>query len=312
MATSNRYRVYAVVLIVVIAVALGARLLIGKKAVVTGPDIVPGDVTRVIAGKPGQELNTPLDVAVAENGRTYIADSLSGRVQVFSRWGRPQGLLGQGKLSFSYPNTVAVDAKGNVYVGEFVTGQIRVFTDKGKLLRTLDAKSTGAAIAPLDMAVARDGGLLIADRRGAVLILDRNGRVQKRLDRIQGASPETLSYPNGIVQDEDTGRILVADSGNRRLLVLDREGKLVRTITSGKMSHPRGVCFFDGKYIVAADTFKNDLLVFDLLGRLVKIVKVTNQPGLTYIMPNGLCVYEDRLYVADRAHNIVLVFGRGT
>lgn len=312
MATSNRYRVYAAVTIVVIVVVLGARLLTGKKAAVTGLDVLPGGVTRVIAGKPGQELNTPLDVAVADNGQTYVADSLSGRVQVFSRWGRPKGFLGNGKLSFTYPNTVAVDAYDNVYVGEFVTGQIRVFTSKGKLLRTVDAKSAGAAIAPLDMAVSDDGGLLIADRQGAVLILDREGRLKKRINRIEGALPETLSFPNGIARDEATGRIVVADSGNRRLLVLDREGKLVRVITSGKLSHPRGVCFFEGKYIVAAETFKSDLLVFDQLGRLVKTLKVTNQPGLTYIMPNGLCVYENRVYVADRAHNVVLVFGRET
>jgi sugar lactone lactonase YvrE len=287
----------------------GAWWFVLKKEAATGLDILPGGITRVVAGKPGQELKTPLDVAVAPNGQTYVTDAGNGRVQVFSRWGRPVGFLGREEETFTYPNTVAVDAYGNVYVGEFTVERIRVFTPKGNLVRTIDEKSTGVRIAPLDIAVGADGGLLIADRWGAVTILNPEGQVRKRIDRIEGALPETLSYPNGIAGDAG-GRIVVADSGNGRLLLLNPEGELVRVITHGKMMHPRGVAFFGKDYIVTADTFNNRLLVLDLQGKLIKMLQATDQPGLAYMMPNGLHLYQNRVYAADRANNVVLVFGR--
>mgnify|MGYP005848438393 CR=1 FL=1 len=310
MATRSRYRFSTVAtIVVIIAVFISGAWLLAHNRGVKGSSILPGGVVRVIAGRPGEELNTPLDVAVAPNGQTYVADAGNGRVQVFSRWGRPKGFLGEGKESFVYPNTVAVDAYGRVYVGDFTIGQIKVFTARGKLLRTLDAKTVGAQIAPLDMAVGSDGCLLVADRRGAVMVLDSEGRLRKRFDRIEGASPETLSYPNGIAEDS-SGRILVADSANRRLLLTNADGKLIRVITNGKLTHPRGVAFFGEKYIITADTFNNRLLVFDLKGKLVKTLRAEDQPGLAYMMPNGLCVYQNRVYVADRADNVVLVFGK--
>jgi sugar lactone lactonase YvrE len=302
-------KITAVVAAFAVIIAAVAWLFVAQREAARGRGVLPGGVTRVVAGKPGQELNTPLDVAVAPNGQTYVADSGNGRVQVFSRWGRPLGLLGREEEVFTYPNTVAVDAYGNVYIGEFTVERIRVFTPKGNLVRTIDEKSAGVRIAPLDMAVGADGDLLIADRWGAVTILDSQGQVRKRIDRIDGALPATMSYPNGIAGDT-RGRIVVADSGNGRLLLLNPEGELVRVITHGKMTHPRGVAFFDNKHIVTADTFNNRLLVFDVAGRLVKTLQATDQPGLAYMMPNGLCVFEKRLFVADRAHNVVIVFGR--
>jgi len=309
-AALSRYRliIAAIIVILIAAVVSGAWWFVFNKEAATGLGVLPGGVVRVVAGKPDQQLNTPLDVAVAPNGRTYVADAGSGRVQVFSRWGRPKGYLGGEDTHFVYPNTVAVDTYGNVYVGEFAVRQIRVFSPRGELLHSFDAKNTGVQTAPLDMTVAGDR-LIVAERWGAVSIIDLGGRLLKRFDRIEGASPETLSYPNGIAVDP-SGRILVADSGNGRLLLLNPDGKLIRVITHGKLTHPRGVAFFGTDYIVTADTFNNRLLVLDLQGKLIKMLQATDQPGLAYMMPNGLCLHQNRIYVADRANNVVLVFGR--
>jgi DNA-binding beta-propeller fold protein YncE len=271
--------------------------------------VLPGGVVRVIAGKPGRELNTPLDVAVAPNGRIFVADAGNGRVQVFSRWGRQKGFLGGEEISFTYPNTVAVDAYGQVYVGEFNAGQIRVFSPKGELLRTFDSRTAGVSLAPLDLAVDAAGRVFVADRQGAICVLDKKGLLRQRFDRIEGASPDTLSYPNGIAVDA-AGNILVADSGNQRVLLLSAKGKLLKEIQGGGMTHPRGVGFFGEDYIVAADTFNHQLLVFDRQGKMVKKVRVNNQPGLAEMMPHGLCIYKGQVYVADRAHHIVVVFGK--
>ncbi|MDI6631495.1 MAG: hypothetical protein AB1507_08970 [Bacillota bacterium] len=310
MATLSRKQLYfGVAAMVVVAAISGWLVYLKQQERLASAQVLPGGVVRVIAGKPGKELSIPLDVAVAPNGKLFVADAGNGRVQVFSRWGRQKGFLGGEDASFTYPNTVAVDTYGQVYVGEFNTGQIRIFSPKGELLRTFDSRTAGVPLAPLDLAVDEKGNLFVADRQGAILVLDRQGRIRQRFDRIEGASLETLSYPNGIAVDA-AGKILVADSGNQRLLLLSAKGKLLKEIHGGGMTHPRGVGFFGEDYIVAADTFNHQLLVFDRQGKMVKRVQVTNQPGLSFIMPHGLCVHKGQVYVADRAHHIVVVFGK--
>jgi len=310
-AARRRRRIYtaATAVIIITAISSGLWLLAQEREADICPGILPGGLVRIIAGKPGEELNTPLDVAAAPNGRLYVADAGNGRVQVFSRWGRPKGFFGGKELSFSYPNTVAVDVYGQVYVGEFAAGRVMVFTAEGKLLRTFDARSTGVPVAPLDIALDDKGRLLIADRQGSILILNQEGRLHQRFDRIKGAEPETLAYPNGIAVDP-AGRILVADTGNRRLLLLSPEGRLIREIEGGGLTHPRGVAFFGERYIVVADTFNSRLVVFDLTGKPVKNLLVKGELGIYRPMPNGLCVHQGRVYVADRAHHVVLVYGR--
>lgn len=311
MAGLGRKELYLCIAAVVAVAATisGGWLVYLQRERTTFSGILPGGVVRLLAGKPGRELNTPLDVTVAPEGKVYVADAGNGRVQVFSRWGRPKGFLGGEESSFTYPNTVAVDAYGQVYVGEFNAGQIRVFSPKGELLRTFDSRTAGAPLAPLDIAVDATGRVFVADRSGAVCILDQQGRLRQRFDRIEGAAPDTLSYPNGIAVDA-AGHILVADSGNQRLLLLSAKGKLLKEIQGGGMTHPRGVGFFGEDYLVAADTFNHQLLVFDRQGKMVKRVRAENQPGLAEMMPHGLCIYKGQVYVADRAHHIVVVFGK--
>lgn len=310
MATLSRKQLYFGIAAMMVAAAISGWLVYLKQQErLASAQVLPGGVVRVIAGKPGKELSIPLDVAVEPGGKLFVTDAGNGRVQVFSRWGRQKGFLGGEDASFTYPNTVAVDTYGRVYVGEFTTGQIKVFSPKGELIRTFDSRTAGAPLAPLDLAVDEKGRLFVADRQGIILVLDREGRVSQRFDRIEGASPDTLSYPNGIAVDA-AGKILVADSGNQRLLLLSAKGKLLKEIHGGGMTHPRGVGFFGEDYIVAADTFNHQLLVFDRQGKMVKRVQVTNQPGLSFIMPHGLCVHKGQVYVADRAHHIVVVFGK--
>ncbi|MEW6447823.1 MAG: 6-bladed beta-propeller [Bacillota bacterium] len=316
MADRTRYRQIAVgVTVAVLIIAAGGWFLCTRKeksCPVLMQHNLPEKVVQVLAGKPEAPLQTPLDVAVAPDGRIFVADAGNNAVQVFYPWGRPRGFLGRGKIKFTYPNTVAVDANGRVYVGEFAAGRIRVFSARGEFKQKIDASTAGVPLQPLDLAVGADGRLYVADRRGAVYVLDKKGRLLRRIDQV-AAEPETLAYPNGIAVD-DAGDIAVSDSGNRRVLLFGADGKLLRVIESGEMSHPRGTGFWGKELIVVADTFGNRLLAFSRAGRLVKNIKAENSPGLSFAVSNtllnGLAVFEDRVYVTDRIHNIVLIFGR--
>lgn len=312
MADRKRYRQIAIgFAVVVLIIAVGSWFLSyrdKKKNPVLTERNLPEKVLQVIAGKPEVPLSTPIDVAVAPNGQIFVADAGNNGIQRFYPWGRPRGFFGNGKIGFTYPNTVAVDANGRLYVGEFTAGRIRVFSPKGELKQTIDARTAGVPLQPLDLAVDAGGRLYVADRRGAVYILNRKGELLHRIERVE-AEPETFVYPNGIAVD-DTGNIAVSDSGNRRVLLFGADGKLLKVIESGQLSHPRGIGFWGEELILVADTFGNRLLAFDKEGKFIKSIKAENEPGLSYAVLSGLAVSGDRVYVTDRNHNIVLVFGR--
>lgn len=270
-------------------------------------DNLPEGVVQVLGGRPEKPLNLPVDVAVAPDGRIFVADAGNNAVQTFYPWGQPRGLFGKGKIDFVYPNTVAVDQGGQLYVGEFNVGRIRIFGPKGELKLTINRQTVGEPVQPLDLAVGSDGRIYVADRQSGILILDKNGRLLRQIG-IVPANPRTFSFPNGIVVDTD-GRFLVADSGNRRLLLFAPDGKLLRVIESAILTHPRGCAFWGKNYIVVADPFAGGVLVLNYKGELIKNLRAENEPGLTGIVPNGLTVDGDKIYVADRAHNVVLVFG---
>lgn len=269
---------------------------------------LPDGVVQVLGGRPEKPLNLPLDVAVAPDGRIFVADAGNNAVQTFYPWGQPRGLFGKGKIDFVYPNTVAIDQDGQLYVGEFNAGRIRVFGPKGKLKLTINRQTAGVPVQPLDLAVGSDGRIYVADRQGAVLILAKNGRLLRQINLVP-ADPQALSFPNGIAVDTD-GRFLVADSGNRRLLLFAPNGKLLRVIQSDILTHPRGCAFWGENYIVVADPFAGQLVVLNYNGRIIKNLNAESEPGLAGIVLNGLTVYEDRIYATDRVHNVVLVFGR--
>lgn len=277
-----------------------------KQSLLTKENL-PEGVVQVLGGRPEKPLNLPLDVAVAPDGRIFVADAGNNAVQTFYPWGQPRGLFGKGKIDFVYPNTVAVDQGGQLYVGEFNVGRIRVFGPKGELKLTINRQTAGEPVQPLDLAVGSDGRIYVADRQGAILILDKNGRLLHQI-RLVPANPQTLSFPNGIAVD-DKGRFLVADSGNHRLLLFASDGKLLRVIQHGILTHPRGCAFWGKNYIVVADPFAGGILVLNYKGELIKNLRAESEPGLAGIVPNGLTVDGDKIYVTDRAHNIVLVFG---
>jgi len=262
-----------------------------------------GTVVQIIAGPAGGELRTPLDVAVGPDGRIYVADAGSNQVKVFSGEGEPVGLLGEPDHGFVYPNTVAVAPNGQIYVGEFQKQRVQVFAPDGSYVQTIGAGVAGQPLEPLDLAFDDRGNLYIADRRGMIVVLDGEGKLLRKIDRV-GASPANLAFPNGIAVDAG-GRILLADSGHRRVLLLEAGGNLIASYSGPELNYPRGVGFAGGKRMVVADTFGSQVLLLDGGFGLLKAMRLDNRAGAG--LPNGLWVQGERVYVADRLGNRIVV-----
>src|SRR5690606_23168393 len=108
---------------------------------------------------------------------------------------------------------------GIVYVCDIINNRVQSFRDDGSFVGVL-ALSDGAAVEyPYDLAVAADGRIDIIEYkagRGAQATL--TGDVQGRYGRTGRGTGEFWT-PWGLTQSAD-GRIIVADTGNRRIVEL--------------------------------------------------------------------------------------------
>jgi len=152
---------------------------------------------------------------------------------------------------FSWPHSVHVDRDGNVWIvdsrlttpaelkkfpGEQVKGNIVVkFSPEGKVLMTLGKSGVSgnppeAFTDPNDVVTAPNGDIYVAESHtnlettpnavARISIFDKNGKFIKSFGKL-GSGPGEFRTPHGMVFDSK-GRLIVADRGNHRLQILDR------------------------------------------------------------------------------------------
>lgn len=204
---------------------------------VTSSDLAPvltADVTampapeRVITGPFADVLlHEPTSVSVAPDGSWVIADGGNDRVIVLDPEGTNHRVIGDGQLNDPWGASVA--PTGVIVVADTWNGRIQVFDRDGRFLRAWGR-----------LGVANHGE--------------------------EGDDDVSLFGPRGLVVD-DTGRIVVADTGNKRLLVFDTAGKR-RAIIGAASEFPE---FFDEPTAVASDS-NGTLLVADAWNQ--RIVRV--------------------------------------
>ena len=188
-----------------------------------------------------QALITPRTLAIAPDGARVIADTGNNRVVVLDRDGNflrsfgsqcklseqdtpgCQDLDGDGPLAlgdgqFNEPWGIAVDPQGQIYVADTWNGRIQVFDAAGQFVRKWGFFST------------------------------TNGEL---------GDANALFGPRGIAINL-SGNLLVADTGNKRILEYTPTGELVRQIggggvVGGRFEEPTGVAVspIDGSVFVA-------------------------------------------------------------
>jgi len=116
----------------------------------------------------------PTDVAVAKDGRLFVADGYNDRVQVFApdgsfshKWGGPFAMNINGPFNgwFATVTSIAIGPKGNVFVADFYNHRVQKFTPDGKFLTSFGRHGSGIGelTFPIAVAIADDGTVFVAD-----------------------------------------------------------------------------------------------------------------------------------------------------
>lgn len=178
-----------------------------------------------------------------------------------------------------------VDRFGSVWITSRKLHQVFKYSRDGKLLMTLgtrgvagDNDSRVALNGPADVAVAANGDIFVADGESPntrIVKFAKDGKFLKSWGT-KGSDPGQLLIPHGIAMDA-SGRLLVANRGNKRVEIFSQDGAYLGQIETG--STPYGLAIGKDGTLYVADGTKpsGSLTVMDMKSGAI----LARVPGLT-------------------------------
>ncbi|MEW6215347.1 MAG: 6-bladed beta-propeller [Nitrospirota bacterium] len=218
----------------------------------------------------GEELISPIGVAVDRNGEIYLSDSVLKRVLVFDKEGKYLREIGTPEL-FIRPAGIAID-EDRIYTIDTHGHRVLVFAKKdGTFLFSFGKNGTekGDFNYPTNIFIGRDRLLYITDSLNfRVQIFNRDGNFLSAFGK-HGDGSGDFSKPKGIAADSE-GHIYVADAHFDNVQIFDRDGRLLLGFGNtgrgkGEMILPAGVFIDEKDRVYVADSYNNRIQIFQYL-----------------------------------------------
>lgn len=206
--------------------------------------------------------------------------------------------------SFVTPHSLVYDRDGNMWTTDSNGHVVTKFDSTGKVLMVLGKRGMAGDNAsqelfnqPNAVAIAPNGDIYVSDGyvNSRVVQFNKDGKFVRVIGGTKGSEPGQLQLPHGVVIDSQ-GRIIVADSDNKRIAIFDKNGKFVENwpfLSRG------------GMVITADDT----LYVSDVNAGSVTILKngklIETIGGLG--RPHGIGLDKDgTIYASDSTNRVVM------
>ncbi|HEX9990971.1 MAG TPA: flippase activity-associated protein Agl23 [Chloroflexia bacterium] len=293
-----------------------------------------------LAVKAGVGAATGVPVATNTNGGPSPDGPIYGMLDL-----APAGVE---RGQFNLPRTITTDAQGNFYVVDTANMRIQKFDSTGKFVAIIGSgRGEGEGqFKPYDETATGTGpGGIAADKAGNIYVADTwNHRIQKfdatgkfvtqwgsytSLGDAAAAGDPAVNTkfwgPRGIALDAG-GNVYVTDTGNKRVMIFDGNGKYLRQIASGmspekiasaypfnqpgEMNEPIGIAVDGSGAVYVADTNNRRIQKFDAAGKFVAQWPVggTNWDAGPYLEPFLALDSAGNLYVAAPTGRKILKF----
>lgn len=307
-----------------------------NQCVANWQNLVPSQV--LTASTP---MNRPLGVALAPDGRVFVAEEFNHRLSSFNAdglylgslgvQGTPQANVAEAELRLNRPNALRFAPDGTLYVVDTWNFRVHRLSPEGERLTTwgqpgtygfnAPTEPTDAFWGPRDIAISADGRIYIADtgnKRVRVYRMNDEGRAAWLYDIGSGGSGAgQLDEPNGLAIHPD-GRLFVADTWNRRVSVFTTEGVFLTSFNvrawyqtnTGNLPYLALDVARDLLYVTDPDSGR--VLVYTLRGECVgSFGGVGDNPAITSQFKTASGIVVDArgfVYVSDAGNNRVLKF----
>ncbi len=318
-------------LLVLVALAVTLIVLVGVYAQIDRPASPTSTTASRQAGAPVFQytVSGPPEGAFRLRGvaiagsKAFIADSDGGRLVVID--------LARGQDStFTYipiapdrlyetipkppqPISVAVSPDGTLLVTDFANGRLWRVAQDGSLLGDFpDPKERDRSklTEPAGVAVGGDEVFVsdVADQQ--IKVYSMGGRFLRSFGE-PGLRRGQFSFVNGLALGRD-GNLYVADSNNRRVQVVDKQGAPVavldKTDRPEGMGLPRAVAVDRFGRVHVADTFAKTVYVYRDAGVPAFVYGRGPEDQQTLNLPEGIAVSDDTIVVSDGGNRRIMVF----
>jgi len=262
---------------------------------------------------PGQ-FNLPEGVLFSENGDIWVCDSRNARIQLLSIAGESRSIVSRIQQPprdrpMEAPTDIALVSPESMVIADWLGGSIALWDRwNGSISTVISYGEEPTQLSNPTGVSWRDSLLYITDMKHRVLVLDKNWKLVRQIG-VRRDGTTILSKPQGIFVD-NSGKVWVADKGNKRVCVFSADGSLLRSYDTieghGRFRSPTDVVVLDDLLLVA-DPLKGAVAALDTLGRTAGFL------GNSLSTPFSLDVYPPArlLAVSDRTrHRIQLYFYR--
>ena len=163
-----------------------------------------------------------------------------------------------GENLFWMPHGLRVDAHDNIWITDKQMHQVMKFSNDGKLLMTWGEKGVAGHdgrhfFGPADVAVDADGSFYVADGYGnnRVAKFSPQGKFLFDWGR-KGDKPGEFNLVHNVVMGPD-GHIYVADRGNSRIQIFQRDGTFIAQWKRPELGRPWAMAAGSGGYLYVVD-----------------------------------------------------------
>ncbi len=223
-----------------------------------------------IAAISGEDLVSPVGVALAETGNIYLSDSFLHRIYLLDQTGRSLHAWGTDELV--RPTSLAFDPqRQRLYVADAGAHQIVVYDADGALQLAFGERGLGDGQFnwPSHLCLDRDGLIYVVDSFNfRVQIFDPNGHFLFKFGH-QGDGSGDFSRPKGIGVDS-RGHIYVVDALFDAVQIFNYRGEFLLGFgrqgrDAGEFWLPNGLAA-DGDRVYVADGYNQRIQVFQFVG----------------------------------------------
>lgn len=245
---------------------------------VDGQIVLKGEKTKRLKSTEDDELSlkNPKAIHITRDGSILVADSGNHRLQFLGPDGTYQyhfGKKGTDASEFNHLEGVAHDLRGNIYVADTNNHRIQVFNSDGIYLRSFGEK-TDLSLSDVPL-------------------------------------PGTFIQPKDLAFNSHQ-ELYILDHRNKRIQVLDRQGKFLDQIGLGKngisFDNPVDITIDDQDYLYVADRGSHEVKIFNSDHKLVMAFGSTGKGRSYFPQLSSITTSEGKIYVADYLVDKVQVF----
>ncbi len=233
-------------------------------------EAAPGTLAKIVLGEKEEtvEFVKPYGVA-AHDGKLYLCDTRASAIHVIDPLSASYHAFGSTRM-LRKPINIAFDADGNAYVADAELNQVVVFDAQERFLGMMGNADLQR---PTDVAVWNDELFVCDVKNHCVYVWDRRtGALQRTMGKVGSGEGEFFNPTN--IEIDAQGFLYVSDTGNFRVVKMDREGNVIRTIggigvSFGKFARPKGISVDREGRLYAVDSGFENIQIFDPEGRLL-------------------------------------------